>query len=135
MVKKHHAYIGKTATKYKHTHTAFEEAFNKELAKQLFNPIDAQGLQDPEKVAAIWITNLGSILNKINNKKSLMTETVTFLIFNFHLQPIVKQIPSYVKDTTDLLRKLDTIKSVPDNAYLVSLDVKSCKQASQMQRE
>ena len=29
-----------------------------------------------------------------------------------------------MKDTTDFLRKLDTTKSVPDNAYLVPLDVK-----------
>ena len=43
----------------------------------------------------------------------------------FHLQSIVKQIPSYVKDTTDFLPKLHAIKSVPKNAYLVSLDVKS----------
>ena len=34
-------------------------------------------------------------------------------------------MPSYVKDTNDFLRKLDAIKYVPDNAYLVSLDVKS----------
>ena len=34
-------------------------------------------------------------------------------------------IPSYVNDTADFLRKLDAIKSVTDNAYLVSLDVKS----------
>ena len=42
---------------------------------------------------------------------------------DFHPQPIVKQIPSYVKDTTDFLPKLDAIKSVPDNTYLVTLDV------------
>ena len=34
-------------------------------------------------------------------------------------------IPSYVNNTADFLRKLDAIKSVTDNAYLVSLDVKS----------
>ena len=43
---------------------------------------------------------------------------------DFHLQPIVKQISSYAKGTTDFLRKLDTIKSVPDSPYLVSLDGK-----------
>ena len=43
----------------------------------------------------------------------------------FHLQPMVKQIPSNVKDTTDFLQKLDAIKFVTDIAYLVSLDVKS----------
>ena len=34
-------------------------------------------------------------------------------------------MPSHLKDTTYFLRKLDAVKSVPDNTYLVSLDVKS----------
>ena len=44
---------------------------------------------------------------------------------DFHLQPIVKQIPSCVNDTTDFLRTLDVMKFVPDNIYLVSIDVNS----------
>ena len=43
----------------------------KEL-KQLLKPKDAQKLQDPEKVSAIWVKNLGSIINKMNTR-SLMT--------------------------------------------------------------
>ena len=39
------------------------EAFNKELAKLLFKLMDAQELQDPEKVSTIWVKNL----NKMNN--------------------------------------------------------------------
>ena len=38
--------------------TAFVEAFNKELAKLLFEPMDAQELQDSEKVSTIRIKNL-----------------------------------------------------------------------------
>ena len=38
--------------------TAFVEAFNKELAKLLFEPVDAQELQDSEKVSTIRIKNL-----------------------------------------------------------------------------
>ena len=34
-------------------------------------------------------------------------------------------IPSYGKDTSYVLRKLATIKLVPDSSYLVSLYVKS----------
>ena len=41
--------IRRTTTKYKHTHTAFVEAFNKELAKLLFKQMDAQELQVQEK--------------------------------------------------------------------------------------
>ena len=70
------------------------------------------------------------VISSLNSHTSKIFEYV-----DFHLQAIVKQIPSYVKDTIDFLRKLDTIKSVPDNAYLVSLDVKSCTQVSQMQKE
>ena len=53
LLEKHNADIGRTTTKYKHTHKAFVEAFNKGSAKQLFNPMDAQELQDPEKVSMI----------------------------------------------------------------------------------
>ena len=50
LLEKHNAETGRTTTKYKHSHTAFTEAFNKELEKLLFKTIDAQELQDHEKV-------------------------------------------------------------------------------------
>ena len=50
---KHNVDIRRSTTKYKHTHTAFVEAFKNELAKLLFKPMDAQELQDPEKVSTI----------------------------------------------------------------------------------
>ena len=53
LLEKHNVEIRRATTKYKHTHTAFVEAFNKELAKLLFKPMDAQELQDPEKVSTI----------------------------------------------------------------------------------
>ena len=69
---KHNVDIRRATTKYKHTHTAFVEAFNKELAKLLFKPMDAQELQDPEKVSTIWVKNLNKIVNKMNNTVSSM---------------------------------------------------------------
>ena len=48
LLEKHSVDIRRATAKYKHTHMAFVEAFNKELAK-LFKPMDAQDLQDPEK--------------------------------------------------------------------------------------
>ena len=48
------------------------EAFNKELVKLLFKPIDAQELQDPEKLSTIWVKNLNKIVNKMNNIVSSM---------------------------------------------------------------
>ena len=53
LLEKHNVDIRRATTKYKHTHTVFVEAFNKELAKLLFKLIDAQKLQDPEKVSTI----------------------------------------------------------------------------------
>ena len=35
-------------------------------------PINAQELQDPEKVLSIWLKNLNDIVNKISNTKSLI---------------------------------------------------------------
>ena len=58
--------------KCKHTHTVFVETFDKELAKVLFKLMDAQELQDPEKVSRIWVKNLNKTMNKMNNTVSLM---------------------------------------------------------------
>ena len=44
---------------------------------------------------------------------------------DYHLQPIVKEIPSYVKDTKDFLKKLEKLKDIPQESLLVTLDVKS----------
>ena len=44
---------------------------------------------------------------------------------DFHLQPIVKNIPSHVRYTTDSLQKLDKVKNILNHCLLVTLDVKS----------
>ena len=43
---------------------------------------------------------------------------------DYHLQPIVKQIPSYVKDTDDFINKINAVKSILKNSYLVTKDVR-----------
>ena len=72
LLEKHNAEIRRTTLKYKHTHTAFVKAFNKEFSKLLFKPIDAQELQGPEKVSTISVKNLNKIVNKMSNTESLM---------------------------------------------------------------
>ena len=74
LLEKHNVEIRRATTKYKHTHTAFVEAFNKELAKLLFKPMDAQELQDPEKVSTIWVKNLNKVVNIGNNTISSMID-------------------------------------------------------------
>ena len=53
-------------------HTAFVEAFNKELAKQLLKSMDDQEIQGPDKVSKPWIKNLSSVVNKTKNTKASM---------------------------------------------------------------
>ena len=72
MLEKHKVEIRRATTKYKHTHTIFVEAVNRELAKLLFKPMHAEELQDQEKVSTIWVKNMNKIVNKMNNTKSLM---------------------------------------------------------------
>ena len=42
---------------------------------------------------------------------------------DYHLQPIVKLIPSCVKDTNDFVSKTSALNSVPKNSYLVTMVV------------
>ena len=72
LLEKHNVDTRRATKKCKHTHTAFADAFNKELAKLLFKPMDAQELQDPEKVSTIWIKNLNKIVSRMNNTVSSM---------------------------------------------------------------
>ena len=72
LLEKHSVDIRTETTKYKHTYAAFVEAFNKELAKLLFKPMDTHELQDPEKISTIWVKNLNKIVNKMNNTVSSM---------------------------------------------------------------
>ena len=44
---------------------------------------------------------------------------------DYHLQPIVKDIPSYVRDTKDFLIKLNDVRHIPKESLLVTLDVQS----------
>ena len=70
LLEKHNVDIRRATTKYKHTHAVFGAAFNKELAKLLLEPMDAQELQDPEKVSTIWVKNMNKVVNKMINTAS-----------------------------------------------------------------
>ena len=52
------------------------------------------------------------------------TEKISEFV-SFHLNPLVQTLPSYVKNTTHLLNKLQDFDDFPPNALLVSLDVSS----------
>ena len=52
------------------------------------------------------------------------TERISQLV-DFFLQPTVKALPSYVRDTTHFLHKLINLGDLPDNCLLATLDVAS----------
>ena len=93
LLEKHNVEIRRATTKYKHTHTAFVEAFNKELAKLLFKPMDAQELQDPEKVSMIRVKNLKKIANKMNNTVSSMIDMKPKDAVKLDTVPLDKKYP------------------------------------------
>ena len=72
LLEKHNVDIRRATTKYKHIHTAFVEAFSKELAKLLFKPMDAQEFQNPERFSTIWVKNLNKTVKKMNHTESSM---------------------------------------------------------------
>ena len=50
-----------------------------------------------------------------------LTEYVSAFV-DRELQPLLANIPSYIKDTTDFLNKLSRFNNLPDNTILVTLD-------------
>ena len=72
LLEKHNAVVNNATTKYKHTHTASVESFNKVLAQRLFKAQDAQELNDPERTATTWVKQLYKIVDQLNNRKTVM---------------------------------------------------------------
>ena len=105
LLEKHNVDIQSTTTKYKHTHTVFEEAFNRELAKLLFKPMDAQELQDPEKVSTAWVKNLNKIMSKMNNTKSSMISMKPKAPIKLGTIPLDKKYPEEIALPEDGLHR------------------------------
>ena len=61
-----------------------------------------------------------SVISSVNCHTSRISEFVVH-----YLQPEVKKLKSYVKDTTDFIKKIEATNHVSDDSYLVSLDVRS----------
>ena len=72
MLEKQEVNIRRVTTKYKHTHTAFVEAFNKIVTERLFKVQDAQELNDPENVSSSWVKHLYGLADELNNAETEM---------------------------------------------------------------
>ena len=90
--------------------------------EQLINENIANGLKNPSpRTPQFYISpkihkegNPGRpVVSSINCHTANISKYV-----DYHLQPIVKQIPSYVKDTSNFINKINAVISVPENSYL-----------------
>lgn len=52
------------------------------------------------------------------------TEAISHFV-DTHIQPLAQSVPSYLKDTTDFLRRLSAFDNVPEGSILVTADVSS----------
>ena len=71
-------------------------------------------------------TNVGKfyVLPKIHKSLSKVPGRPVILEFlDHHLQPLMKQGESYIKDTGDFLEKLKRVEEIPKEAILVTADV------------
>ena len=93
LLEKHNVDIRRATTKFEHTHSTFVEAINKELTKLLFQLMDSQELQEPEKISTIWATNLNSIVHRMNNTKSLMIDMKPKDRIKLDIAPLDKTYP------------------------------------------
>ena len=59
------------------------------------------------------------IVSKINSPTANLAE-----FLDYYLQPIMKQLPAYLKDTTQFLQEIVNIK-VQADTWIVTIDVKS----------
>ena len=69
-------------------------------------------------------------INKENNPGRPVINSITChtseisRFVDHHLQPLVREIPSYIKDTYDFISKIDNF-AVPPNSFLVAMDAMS----------
>ena len=60
------------------------------------------------------------VISSANCHTSRISEFV-----DYYLQPEIKKLESYVKDTTEIIKKVEALDQVRDDSYLVSVDVRS----------
>ena len=51
------------------------------------------------------------------------TEKLVSAYLDFFLQPLAQKVNSYIKDTNHFLQKLENLGTIPQNAYLITIDV------------
>ena len=52
----------------------------------------------------------------------LYTENISSFL-DFHLQPLAREVKSYIKDTSDFFKKLRSLPNLPNDIILCTVDV------------
>ena len=93
------------------------QAIDRFTKEQLINYNFADGLKNPSpRTLQFYISPK---IHKEGNPGCPVVSSISCHTANisgyveYHLQPIVKQIPSYVKDTNNFISKINAVKSVP----------------------
>ena len=111
----HSRLVNDTITRFKNVKWITEN-----IAKRL----QIEQLDTPKFYARPKIHKSGNPGRPVVSSVNCHTYTISKYV-DFRLQSIVKNVPSYVRDTTDFLQKLDKVKNIPNDCFLVTLDVKS----------
>ena len=87
-------------------------------------------LEVPEKIKPARFYLLRKIHKKNNPGRPVVASTNCHTrklskFVDYFIQPLAKKVRSYVRSTTDLLHKIKDIGKIPDNALLVTIDVRS----------
>ena len=116
----------------KHTHTQHNRIVNQTIERFKNEKLLSQKIADGLKITNPNTPNfyISPKIHKPNNPgrpviNSIECHTSEILRFvDHHLQPVVKQIPSYTKDTNHFINKVNNF-SVPVNSILLTMDVRS----------
>ena len=104
------------------TITSFKN--DKLIAENIAKGLQVQQSETPKFYTRAKIHKIGNPERPVVSSVNCHTYNISRYV-NFHLQPIVESIPSYVRDITDFLQKLGKVKNIPHDCLLVTLDVKS----------
>ena len=104
------------------TITSFKN--DKLITENIAKGLQVQQPEPPKFYTRPKIHEIGDPGRPVVSSANFHTNTISKYV-DFHLQPIVKNISSYVRDTIDFLQKLDKVKNIPNDCLLVTLDVKS----------
>ena len=94
------------------------------LNEKIANDLLSSEAKTPQFKMLPKVHKEGNPGRQVVNSIDCHTTNISKYIDN-QLQPHVKELKSYVKDSTDFIRKIDSMEKIPDNSILVTMDVRS----------